>query len=111
MPRNSDKAAINNPKYDKRVKLTDEAKERIREEYATGNISMRGLAKKYNVSRRLIDFIINPERQERARQQFLERQREGRYYDKEKHNEYMRRHRDHKKELWSKGLINDEKEK
>jgi predicted DNA-binding protein (UPF0251 family) len=105
MPYKSDKLPINNPKYDKRVKLTDEDKESIRIEYETGLISQRDLAKKYSVSRRLIQFVLSPEKQAVAREQFLERQKDGRYYDRERHNEQMKRHRNHKKELYKKRII------
>lgn len=105
MPYKSEKTPINNPKLDKRVKLTDEDREKIREEYASGLISQRGLAKKYGVSRRLIQFTLDPEKQEVAKKQFAERQKDGRYYSKDKHKRYMKNHRDHKKELWNNGLL------
>lgn len=105
MPYKFEKTPINNPEHDKRVKLTDEERESIREEYETGLVSQRDLAKKYNVSRRLIQFILSPEKLDIAKQQFAERQKDGRYYDREKHNEYMKSHREHKKELWEKGLL------
>src|SRR5690606_41899332 len=103
----TEKLSINNPKYDKRIKLTDEDRESIRKEYATGKISQRGLAKKYNVSRRLIQFVLDPDKEKVAKQQFKERRKDGRYYNKDKHKEYMRRHRKHKKELYDKGLLGD----
>lgn len=109
MPFKFEKIPINNPTHDKRVKLSDDDREKIRKEYATGSISQRGLAKKYGVSRRLIQFTLNPEKLETAKQQFAERQKDGRYYDKDKHKAYMKTHRDHKKELYHKGLL-DKKE-
>lgn len=108
MPYIFDDIPINNPDHDKRVKLTDIDKEHIREEYATGLFSQRDLAKKYSVSRRLIQFTLDPEKAATARQQFSDRQKDGRYYDREKHNKYMKDHRDHKKELWNNGLLNKE---
>lgn len=110
MPYKFDNIPINNPKHDKRVKLTDEDKDNIREEYKTGLVSQRDLAKKYGVSRRLIQFVLSPEKLISARKQFLERQKDGRYYDKEKHNEHMRNHRNHKKDLWEKGLLKEKDE-
>lgn len=107
MPRKSDTIPINNPKLDKRVKLTNEDKENIVRDYATGLISQRGLAEKYGVSRRSIQFVLDPEKKERAKEQFLERQKDGRYYDKDKHAKYMKEHRNRKKELYSKGLIGE----
>jgi predicted DNA-binding protein (UPF0251 family) len=108
MPYKFEKIPINNPKNDKRVKLTDEDRDNIREEYASGLISQNNLAKKYGVSKRLVQFILNPEKQEIAKQQFAERQKDGRYYDREKHNEYVRSHREHKKDLYNKGLLKDD---
>lgn len=108
MPRKSDSISINNPKLDKRVKLTDEDRVNIVEDYATGLISQRGLAEKYGVSRRLIQFVLDPEKKERAQAQFNERQKDGRYYDKDKHSAYMKDHRDHKKELYKQGLIGED---
>lgn len=105
VPSKLDKVPIDNPKHDKRVKLSNEDRDNIREEYVCGNISQNGLAKKYGVSKRLIQFVLYPEKQEVARKQFLERQKDGRYYNKDKHREYMKQHREHKKELYNKGLI------
>lgn len=107
MPFKFDKMSINNPEHDKRVKLTDLDRENIVKEYESGLISINGLAKKYGVSKRLIQFTLFPERKEKARQMFLERQKDGRYYDRERHNEQMRKHREHKKELYGKGLLNN----
>jgi hypothetical protein len=108
MPHKFDNIPINNPEHDKRVKLTDDDREGIREDYSTGMFSQRDLAAKYGVSKRLIQFVLNPEKAEIAKQQFQERQKDGRYYDREKHNEYMKSHRDHKKELWEQGLLEEE---
>lgn len=105
MPRISDTVPINNPKLDKRVKLTDQDRKNIKKEYATGEISINGLARKYNVSKRLIQFTLFPERKEKAKKQFAERQKDGRYYDRGVHREYTKKHRDYKKELYQKGLI------
>lgn len=106
MPFKFDKVSINNPKHDKRYKLTEEDKKNIVEEYKTGLISTRGLATKYNVSRRTIQFVLDPEKKEVVKKQFAERQKDGRYYDKDKHKDYMRKHREHKKDLVEKGLLN-----
>lgn len=110
MPRKSDSLAINNPKHDKRVKLTDDDKQQIRDEYATGNYSQRALAAKWGVSRRSIQFAINPESLEQAKKLYNERRKDGRYYDKDKHAKATREHRDHKKELYEQGLIKDREE-
>lgn len=108
MPYKFEKIPINNEKLDKRVKLTSKDKENIIEEYKSGIISITALAKKYGVSKRLIQFTLFPERKEKAKQGFLERQKEGRYYDKDKHKEYMRNHREHKKNLYNSGLLKEQ---
>lgn len=107
MPYKFEKTPINNPLNDKRVKLTSEDREKIKEEYATGLVSQNSLAKQYGVSKRLIQFILNPSKEKIAKAQFAERQKDGRYYDKNKHRKYMKNHRKHKKDLYEKGLLND----
>lgn len=107
MPRKSDRIPINDKTKDKRVKLTEEQRESIREEYKLGTISTRALAEKYGVSRRTIQFVIDPEKLKRNKQLFAERQKDGRYYDKDKHREYMKKHRDYKKYLYSKGDLKE----
>lgn len=111
MPYKSEKYAINNEKLDRRVKLTEQDKEHIVEEYATGLISVNGLARKYGVSKRLIQFTLFPERREKAKQLYEERRKDGRYYDKEKHKESVKKHRRYKKKLYDSGLLNSDKEK
>lgn len=91
--------------HDRRVKLTEDDKEKIRKEYATGNISQYALADKYKVSRSLIGIVVNPEREATLKKQFKERRKDGRYYDKDKQREYMKKHRRYKKELQDKDLL------
>lgn len=105
MPRKSDSLAINNRKYDRRIKLTDKEREKIRKEYQEEDTSYNKLAKKYGVSKRLIQFVVNPEKAEIAKKQYSERRRDGRYYDKEKHSEYIKNHRNYKKKLFEEGII------
>lgn len=110
MPSKLDKVPINNPKLDKRVKLTDEDKDNIVKEYESGGISITSLGKKYGVSKRLIQFTLFPERKEKAKERYSENRKDGRYYDKDKHKEYMKKHREHKKELDNKGLLGSDTE-
>jgi hypothetical protein len=105
MPRKTDSMPIRNPEHDKRVKLTDADRESIRKDFEEEGISIRGLERKYKVSRRLIQFILYPERQEKAKKQYAERRKDGRYYDKEKHRASVKKHRDHKKALNEQGLL------
>ena len=51
--------------------------------------------------------ICNPEIEERDKKRFKEQQKEGRFYDKEKHRNYMKKHRKYKHTLMVKGLLED----
>ena len=82
---------------DKRIKLNVEQKEDIVKEYATGLFSQRQLAAKYSVSRRLIVFVLYPDR--------MKKHDSKKYYSKEKQREYIKVHRHYKKELNEKGLL------
>lgn len=107
MPRKSDRTPINNEELDRRVKLTAEDKEEIIALYkgGKGGLSQRGLARRYGVSRSLIQIIVNPERARQVKENFKRNQKDGRYYDRKKHTEQMREHRQYKKELYKVGLI------
>lgn len=96
------------PQYDRRRKLTEDDKfeiVRLRKEH---NLSQRTLARMFGVSRRLIIFIIDPEKHERAKAQFKERRKDGRYYDREKHTESVRNLRIYKQQLYLDGKIKEE---
>lgn len=73
--------------YDRRKKLSDEDKKLIRTLYDQG-WAIRALGRKFEVDRRLIQFILFPERLERNKQ--LRRERllldPQRYYDRETHS-------------------------
>lgn len=78
---------------DHRRKLTEEQKLVIRVTYKNGGVSQRELAAKYKVSRRLIIFSIYPERLQIQKDRVKEEKRWIKYYDKDKHKLYMRKHR------------------
>ena len=84
---------------DRRVKLTAEDKEAIKALYSTGNISTYKLAEEFNVSRRTIQFILDPSKKKANLERLEERGGWKVYYDKDKHNEYMTNHRQYKKEV------------
>lgn len=103
MPTLLDKMKV---RVDKRVKLTDEDKKeivRLRDE----GWSWGKLAKKFEVSKRTIDFTLHPEKLEENKR--LRRERllndPQRYYDREKHNANMRdlraRKKAENKEVWT----------
>lgn len=105
MPSKVDKVIIGDKELDRRVKLTEEERKRIPIEYAKGDTSYSKLAKKYGVSKKLIMMVVDPEKEKRNKEQFKIRQSDGRYYNKDKHREYMKNHRNYKKELSEKNLI------
>ena len=84
---------------DRRVKLTTEDKEIIKALYEIVNISTYKLAEQFNVSRRTIQFILDPSKKKANLERLEERGGWKVYYDKEKHNEYMTNHRHYKKEV------------
>jgi transposase len=97
------------PADDKRRKLTEAQKEEIRVQHAQG-ASQRQLATHFGVSRRLIQFILDPEKEARAKQLYAERRKDGRYYDPDKHAAAIREHRHHKHKLYTEGKLAPEKD-
>jgi transposase-like protein len=93
------------PKDDRRRKLSEADKERIRELYKLPDWSQRRLAGEFGVSRRLIQFVVDPEKEARNKKAFAERQKDGRYYDRETHNEAVKQTRRHRQELYLKGEL------
>lgn len=83
---------------DRRIKLNDVQKQEIIDLYRTTITSQRKLAKLYGVSRRLIYFILNPDKLEECKQRRLEKGTT--YYDKEKHRVYMQEHRTYRQKLY-----------
>lgn len=74
--------------------LTEEDEIEIKKLHADG-MAIRAIAREYEdkCSRRTIGFIINPEQKKRVAEAFKERRKDGRYYDRDKQREYMRKHR------------------
>lgn len=105
MPYKSEKKNVAGTQYDSRVKLTGEDKDRIRWLYYNTETSQRKLAKQFGVSRRLIQFITDPEKEKKCKEQFAERQKDGRYYDREEHNKQIKRLRAKKQKLHLEGKI------
>ena len=108
MPYKSEKIKLSK-EQDRRIKLTDEQRSAIRDKYATGLYSQRALASEYNVSRRLIQFILDDEKAKRAAEQLKDRKADGRYKPtKEEWAATMREHRHYKQNLMLMGLLKDE---
>lgn len=93
------------PKDDRRRKLSEADKERVRELYKLPDWSQRRLAGEFGVSRRLIQFVIDPDKEARNKEAFAERQKDGRYYDRERHSEQVKQTRRHRQELYLKGEL------
>lgn len=92
-------------KYDQRIKLTEQDKIDMVELYAAGQYSQRGLARKFGVSRRAIQFILDPKKLERNKQVREARGGSKQYYDTEKNTKALGKHRKYKKELLEAGKI------
>ena len=99
--------------YDRRVKLNDAQRNEIKELRMQG-LSYAKIAKLYEVSKKLVTMICNPdiaERNrlmfiERNRLMFIERSRDGRYRpSKEEWAAIMREHRAYKRQLYKEGKI------
>ena len=108
MPRKTDTIPINNELLDRRVKLTQDDKKLIvwlREEE---QISYQKLANRFGVSKRSIIFICRPELKAKDLENRKKRGGSKLYYNREKHTQSIREHRDYKKELNAKGLLKTE---
>lgn len=103
MPYKSETIKIEGTKFDKRIKLTQDQRDKIAD--LKGKISRRLCAEMFGVSKRTIDFIWYPERLERNKQLRQERGGWRQYYNKNEWREYMKEHRHHKQELFLTGKI------
>lgn len=103
MPYKSEKIIIAGSEHDKRRKLTQAQKDQIIE--LRGVISQRECAEQFGVSRRTVQFLWFPEKLEANKQSRQARGGWKQYYDKKKHAEYMREHRQYKQELYVCGTI------
>lgn len=84
---------------DNRVKIPLDEHKNIRDKYICGK-SIHALAQEYNVDRRLIQFILFPERREKN---LADREARGgykQYYDTEKNRVYQKTCRHHRKEIF-----------
>lgn len=106
MPYSFDKKKINNRELDRRIKLTDKQREEIKTLYfERGQNTFRGLARLYNVDRQTIKFIVFPDLYKEYLENRSKHEIWRKYYTKEKHRVYVKKHRDYKKKLSKKGLL------
>lgn len=95
MPYITDNTKLGDPFLKKSSKLLPCQKEMILYWYNNG-LSQRAIAKMFNVSRRLIAFIIDPTKLKKNIECRLLRGGTKIYYNKEKHNQSMKSHRSYK---------------
>lgn len=106
MPYTSEKVKIEGTCFDRRQKLSQDQKEYIKWLREEEKMSYQKLADMFNVSKRLMIFICNPDKYEKAKNQFKERKKDGRYNTtKEERAEIMREHRRYKQDLFLNGKI------
>ena len=67
--------------------------------YETTGWSYNQLANLYGVSKRLIIFYCNPDSLKKTKDDFAERRKDGRYYNRDKHREAVSSLRNYKKNL------------
>ena len=106
MPYLSEKIKIEHTKHDRRIKLTDDEKNLIRWLNEEEKLSQRVLATQFNVSRRTIQFVLDPEKLVQNKKKREERGGWKQYYDKSKNAEYIKDSRNYKQSLFVKGEIN-----
>lgn len=102
MPYKSEKIKIAGTKHDKRIKLSEADKEEIKE---LVGMPIRAIARLYGVDKRLIQFILYPERLVKNKLDRANRGGSATYYDRDKNRDYVKKHRHHKQELYLKGEI------
>lgn len=106
MPYKSEKCKIQGTKYDRRRGLSEEQKELIKWLREEEQLSYNKIAKQFFFSKRLIQFICCPEKEDKAKEQFKERRKDGRYkVSKDEWSETIREHRKYKQELYLENKI------
>lgn len=108
MPYKSEQKNLLIPRELKRsVKLSEQDKIEIVEIRKKTGLSYNKIAKQFDVSKTRVMQICNPEMEARHIKQYKERQKDGRYYDRTKHSEYVRKHRRYKKLLYQTGKLSN----
>lgn len=106
MPYKAEKIKIEGTKLDRRRKLTEDQKQYIRWLREEEGLSQRQLAAMFGVSRRLITFVLDPDKEKQNKAIQKQHRQEGRYkYTKEQWAETMREHRHYKQQLHKEGKI------
>lgn len=90
---------ISGTKYDRRTRLTDRQKKDIRNRFKKENISIRKLAKEFNVSHTTIRRVLNPEISNSEKAKELKRNYARANYDTKTNTERKRKTNEYKKKL------------
>ena len=87
---------------DKRIKLSDEDRKKIKKLYFSDRFAIREIARMYQekCSRRLVQFVLFPDRARLQAEIHKKNRKDGRYYDKDKWREQMKVHRRYKQKLY-----------
>lgn len=90
--------------FDRRRKLTDEQKAEIQSKYLTGFYSLGSLAAEYEVSKKTVLLIVNPESKRKHDQHIKDHWKD---YQKptEERNQILKEHRHYKQRLYKDGKI------
>lgn len=89
------------PELDRRIKIQKSEHANIKMLHKQG-MAIRAIARQYGVDKRLIQFILFPERQKLNYQHRVERGGSMQYYDKDKWRETMKEHRHYKSTVFGK---------
>lgn len=114
MPYKSEKIKIAGTKFDRRIKLTEEDKKEILRLRKEG-YSQRKLARAFNVSRRLITYILDPQKLVENKRRRKEAGGSMQYYKNEYNSKKIKETRRYKQKLFVDKKIklkekNDEKQ-
>lgn len=90
------------------VKLSEQDRIDIVEIRNKTGLSYNKIAKQFNVSKTRVVQICNPEIEARQKEQHKKRQKEGRYYNRLKHNKSVRIHRRYKDLLYQTGKLSND---
>jgi hypothetical protein len=83
---------------DRRVKYTTADKERVVALFKSG-FPQRAIARETGISRRMVSFILFPDRLARQKELYKERRKDGRYYYKDTWAKTMKEHRHYKESI------------
>lgn len=105
MPYKSEKIKLSGLQ-DRRRKLSDEQRLKIKELYTTGFYSLNDLAKEFNVSKKTILLIVNKDSAERAKEYRKEHWEDWKL-TKEEHREAIKKTRRYKQNLYINGKLKE----